>query len=198
MKKLIVVCDEKHKKYGNYLSQLISSEDDREESVVGVKDGEVVAIVWSEKDYQANGSQISSSQYVLFIGESKLIKEQTAHMEMVFSKYGMRYGWLGKQAVLTVDNNVPVKEYAEFLEFALSNQANIERIAKQREEKNIVDRVKESPMIGVKATDAAAAGIIWGLIGFAGFQFNKEIRGWQYSCATMKFYLSDLSTFLGL
>lgn len=125
MKKLIIVCDEKHRKYGDYLSQLISLEDDTEDCVVGIKDGEVATQVWSEKEYKSNAPQISSSQHILFIGESKLIKEKGLHMKPVFSKYGMRYGWLGKQAILTVETNVSVKEYDEFLNFALANQADI-------------------------------------------------------------------------
>lgn len=40
--------------YGDYLAQLISLEDDTEDSTVGVKDGEVAAQVWLEKDYKAN------------------------------------------------------------------------------------------------------------------------------------------------
>ncbi len=45
MKKLIIVCGEKYRVYGDYLAQLISLEDDTEDSTVGVKDGEVAAQV---------------------------------------------------------------------------------------------------------------------------------------------------------
>ena len=41
----IIVCDEKSKEYANYLSQLISMEDDTEDTTVGVKDGSVQAQV---------------------------------------------------------------------------------------------------------------------------------------------------------
>ena len=60
MKNLIIVCDEKSKEYANYLSQLISMEDDTEDTTVGVKDGSVQAQVWLEKDYKANSATISS------------------------------------------------------------------------------------------------------------------------------------------
>lgn len=73
MKKLIIVCEEKYRVYGDYLAQLISLEDDTEDSTVGVKDGEVAAQVWLEKDYKANSAQLSSNQYILFIGHNKLI-----------------------------------------------------------------------------------------------------------------------------
>ena len=54
MKKLIIVCDNKTEKYGNYLLQLISSKDDTENDVVGIEDGTVEAVVWSEKNYRDN------------------------------------------------------------------------------------------------------------------------------------------------
>ncbi len=98
MKKLIIVCEESCRPYGDYLAQLISMEDDTEESVVGVKDGEVAAQVWLEKDYTANAAQLSSNQYILFIGDDKFVKDKSMNMKVVFKKYGIAYGWLGRQA----------------------------------------------------------------------------------------------------
>ena len=46
MKKLIIVCEDKYRVYGDYLAQLISLEDDTGVATVGVKDGEVAAQVW--------------------------------------------------------------------------------------------------------------------------------------------------------
>lgn len=205
MKKLIIVCDEKHKKYGDYLSQLISLEDDTEDCVVGIKDGEVATQVWSEKEYQSNAPQISSSQYILFIGESKLIKDKGLHMKTVFSKYSIIYGWLGKQAILTVDTNVSVNEYDEFMNFAFANQADIERLVEKK--KSFVEKVKENPMVGAKVAGIAALGALGGAVMLSSdigltikktLDLKKGIREQQYSCAIMKFYLEGLSAFLGM
>ena len=207
MKKLIIVCDEKHRKYGDYLSQLISLENDTEDCVVGIKDGEVATQVWSEKEYQSNAPQISSLQYILFVGESKLIKEKGLHMKPVFSKYGMRYGWLGKQAILTVEASISVKEYDEFLNFALDNQADIERLVEKKENKSFVDKVKENPMVGAKVAGIAALGVLGGAVGLSPviglkikrtIDLKKGIREQQYRCAIVKFYLEGLSAFLGM
>ena len=204
---MIIVCDEKHRKYGDYLSQLISLEDDTEDCVVGIKDGEVATRVWSEKEYKSNASQISSSQYILFIGESKLIKEKGLHMKPVFSKYGMLYGWLGKQAILTVETNVSVKEYDDFLDFALANQADIKRIEEKKEDKSFGDKVKEKSMVGAKVAGIAAFGVLGGAVMLSSdigltikktLDLKKGIREQQYSCAVMKFYLEGLSAFLGM
>ena len=70
MKKLIIVCEEKLRKYGDFLAQLVSLEDDKDGNIRGTKDGAVAAQVWTEKDYVGNAAQISSEQYILFIGNS--------------------------------------------------------------------------------------------------------------------------------
>lgn len=207
MKKLIIVCEEKYRKYGDYLSQLISLEDDTDDEIVGTKDGEVQAQVWLEKDYQANSAQLSSSQYILFVGNSKLIKEKSSYMKVVFSKFGMTYGWLGKQAVLTVGEIVSNKEYDQFIEFALTNQSNLERLIEKREEKPLLEEIKENPIRGVKAGGIAALGVLGGAVAIAPIAganivkrvaLSNKIKEQQYSCATMKFYLSSLTEFLGL
>ena len=121
MKKLIIVCEEKLHRYGDFLAQLLSESDDKEGQVVGIKDGAAAAQVWTEKEYSANAAQISSEQYILFIGNSKLIKEKRHHMLQKYSEHGMNYGWLGKQAVLFVDHILSFSEYANFY-ILLSNE----------------------------------------------------------------------------
>ena len=118
MKKLIIVCEEKLRSYGDFLAQLISRKDDTSDSVVGIKDGSAAAQVWTEKEYSSNAAQISSEQYILFIGNSKLMKDKRTHMQKKFSEYGMNYGWLGKQGTLFVDRIVSLGEYDSFFELA--------------------------------------------------------------------------------
>ncbi len=213
MKKLIIVCEEKYRKYGDYLSQLISLEDDAEDNIVGTKDGEVAAQVWLEKDYQANSAQLSSSQYILFVGSSKLIKEKSTHMKIMFSKFGMTYGWLGKQAVLTVGEAVSNNEYDQFIEYALSYKSDLERLMEKRDEKiitedkKLLEEVKEEPVKEIKQVGLAvfnAIGAAIADVSEAGVNVVKQvalsnkIKEQQYSCAIMKFYLSSLAEFLGM
>lgn len=120
MKKLIIVCEEKLRRYGDFLAQLISGTDDVDGKTVGIKDGTAAAQVWTEKEYSSNAAQISSEQYLLFVGNSKLIKEKRHHMQKKHSEYGMNYGWLGKQAVLFVDRTLSYSEYEEFYKIAVS------------------------------------------------------------------------------
>ena len=133
MKKLIIVCEEKLRRYGDFLAQLISGTDDNDSKVVGVKDGSVAAQVWTEKEYASNAAQISSEQYLLFIGNSKLIKEKRYHMQKKYVEFGMNYGWLGKQAVLFVDHTLSYSEYEDFYqllktEYSEGNQSEAVRL----------------------------------------------------------------------
>ena len=139
MKKLIIVCEEKLRRYGDFLAQLISGTDDNDSKVVGVKDGSVAAQVWTEKEYASNAAQISSEQYLLFIGNSKLIKEKRHHMQKKYVEFGMNYGWLGKQAVLFVDHTLSYSEYEGFYqllktEYSEGNQSEAVRLLPSKAE----------------------------------------------------------------
>ena len=198
MKKLIIVCEEKCRSYGDYLAQLISLDDDTEETTVGTKDGEVAAQVWTEKDYNNNAAQMSSNQYVLFVGNSKLIKEKSSHMKTEFNEYGMKYGWLGKQAVLCVEKVVPLKQYDEFIEFALAYQENVKSLVTKEKKagKAALPVALAAGALAWVAPIVAAPIATWNIIGMS--KRNKEIEKQQYNCCTMKFYLDGLSKFLGL
>jgi len=73
IRKLIIVCDDQTHGYGNYLRQLVSTNDD-DNNIVGTKDGSIGVAVWLEKDYLANMATITSDQHVLFIGENLFLK----------------------------------------------------------------------------------------------------------------------------
>lgn len=207
MKKLIIVCEEKCRQYGDYLAQLISLEDDTEDETVGTKDGEVAAQVWLEKDYKANAAQLSSNQYILFIGQDKLIKEKSSHMNMEFAEFGMKYGWLGKQAVLSVEKVVEADKYENFISYAQNYQQNVEQLIKSKDKKALKAGAAAGAA-GVAGAGALAvispvalvpiAGIGAGVMAVKKFTLNSKIKEQQYSCAVMKFYLDDLSKFLGL
>lgn len=207
MKKLIIVCEKNSRRYADFLAQLVSLSDDIEGEIVGVKDGAVAAQVWSETDYTHQAVQISSEQYILFIGNSKLIKEKRYHMINKFSKYGMNYGWLGKQAVLYVDDIVDVEHYDEFIEFAKENQSDIKKLidvksaimdtsdlAIDSKEKGI--KLLINPLKEIQATFVNAP--IRALNAINRLTNSKEIEEQEYTCLTLTFYMNGLSQFLGL
>ena len=101
---LIIVCDDKNMVYANYLIQLIGQKDDAGDSIVGVEDDSVSAAIYTVKNYKDNLPQIPSTQHILFIGQTSVAKEQSKTIPDAFNKLGMHYGWLGKRAVLYVDD----------------------------------------------------------------------------------------------
>lgn len=101
---LIIVCDEKDMVYANYLIQLIGQKDDAGDSIVGIADDSVSAAIYTTKTYKDNLPQIPSTQHIIFVGRSPLVKEQSKTIVDKYSKMGMHYGWLGKRAVLYVED----------------------------------------------------------------------------------------------
>lgn len=81
-KQLVVVVNDKTAVYGELLSGLVCMNDDKydeegnlmPDGIIGVKDGTVEVVIWTEKVYQANLPKISSDNRILFIGESKATK----------------------------------------------------------------------------------------------------------------------------
>ena len=200
MKKLIIVCEKNTKKFGDYLSQLVSMDDDTDDAIVGVKDGSVATQVWLENEnYQSNEQTTSSEQYILFIGNSKELKAKREFMNVDFSEYGMKYGSLGKQAFIAVDEVVKHKEYQNFYEYAKNYAKNIDEVIKLRPLKT---GEKVGAVVGGTAVALFAPGAILGplvaipLVLYA--KKSKEIKEQMYGCAVAKFYLDYLSDFLGL
>ena len=202
MKKLLIVCEDNLIQYGDFLSQLISLEDDKEGEIVGIKDGSVAAQVWPEKDYKANAAKISSDQYILFVGNSKLAKDKRAHMLNKYSKYGMNYWCLGKQASLFVDAAIDASQYDSFIEEAQLYNSDIKHLFGSKTEQLALPAVDDPqeeaagfvvivPEIVQKAKARGAEALRMAMN-------NKKILDQQYTCLMCMFYLNGLNTFLGL
>lgn len=211
MRKIIIVCDEKRREFADYLSQLVSLSDDTEDGTVGVKDGAVATQVWPEKHYEANAATVSSDQYILFIGKSKLVKEKSSHMKTVFEGHGIKYGWLGKQAFLNIEKAVPFDKYDDFIEFAQNYESDIKKLVEKKDNSKVAaagvaGAGVAGAAIGGKALVAFVAPIALAPIIGVGvaiplskrIKLKSEIERQMYSCATMKFYLDDMSKFLGI
>ena len=212
MKKLIIVCEEKCRIYGDYLAQLVSLDDDTGDAIIGTKDGDVAAQVWLEKDYQANAAQMSSSQYLLFIGNSKLLKEKRSHMTLKYSQFGLKYGWLGKQAALCVDDVLSLEEYERFISYARGYQADVKLLVERKPEvvspkqlpaateNNCQVPTQEkgilAPMRFLPAVVANAP--VKSLNALKMLAVNRKIEEQQYNCLVLIFYLDALADFLGL
>lgn len=202
MKKLLIVCEDNLMQYGDFLAQLISLEDDKEGDVVGVKDGSVAAQVWPEKDYKANSAKISSDQYILFIGNSKLAKDKRAHMLNKYTKYGMNYYGLGKQASLFVDATIDASQYDSFIEEAQLYNSDIRHLFGNKTEQIALPSAENSQEVGagfvVIIPEIVQKAKARGAEAFRMAMSNKKILDQQYTCLMCLFYLNGLNAFLGL
>lgn len=174
MKKMIIVCSDKRRKYGDYLAQLISSVSNNEDS--GLAGTSVV--VWSLNDYKSNSAQLSSDQYILFIGNDKMIKEKRTHMKLQYDKYNMKYGWLGRQASLNVGYTISLKEYSSFQKYYK------ELASEEMSNKSIYYMALLSPALAVIPPPCMYA------------KYINEVRDQLYSCLTYAFFTKGLKEFL--
>ena len=226
VKKLIIVTDEKNKPYANYLLALISAKDDKEGEVVGVADGSVEAVIWGEKNYADNEPTLSSNAHVLFLGDTKLSKNQRGGLSVKFDDFGLKYGWLGKRAVMYVDHVITdVVEYNRFYDYAIKYQENftkaIERKTVQMQIQGETVEVDEKdkkklpimhvpaiaaftafaapiagPVVAAVAGSAAAVAGTFTAKGVASLKEKKEVMQQQQSILTMIFYMEGLKEFL--
>lgn len=145
---------------------------------------------------------------MLFIGNSKLIKEKRSHMVQKYSEYGMKYGWLGKQGVLFVDEIVDVENYDNFFEYAKANQSSVKKlldvkadimVAPEEPKGNKTDKGIKKILNPMKSLPAAIVNApIRGLNAINKMVNSKKIEEQEYSCLILVFYLQGLSKFLGL
>lgn len=184
---LIIVCDDTTIKYGKYLLQLVGKKDDEiseeTETIVGTKDNTVSATIYTEKQYKDTLAKITSNTHILFIGKNKTTKEEAKFVDFKIDRFGMKFGWQGKRAVMFVNEEVKKEDYEEFLEHTKEYQ---------------IEYQKEGDTI----KDIAATVASWLLVpGIAPAIYEKikakeEMKEQQYRYLTLAIYLDELQTFL--
>lgn len=186
---VFIVCDKKTKPYATFLKQLISQTSD------------IDAAIFSEKQYLDSNSTISSNNYIILIGSSKGIKQQRQFIDDsdIFNRFGMHYGWLGKQAYFYVDSSPLLRleeNYKHFIEFMqkykrniteshrfLTNEKIIASFLPTMTENGVADYIAEG-LISATAVTVDTARIL------------KIRTKQQYQCLTNVFYQDALPKFL--
>lgn len=116
-KTLIVIY--KNEMLVNQLKKLVETNDDlNEDTIVGVRDGSVRIVSWTEEVWKAQKKAGNISNKVLFLGDFKDTKTLLPIMEKKFDRFGIKYGWAGNQALIVSDPNVFSNNvlYKEFLD----------------------------------------------------------------------------------
>lgn len=172
--------------------------------------------VWSEKEYKDNKSNINSNQYFVFIGETLTGNniKTSPDFEIKYQRFNMMYGWLGRQAVISLDKNFTwstdyLKQFAE-----IRNEVFKEEIKYNNKSKsenffsNINNKIKDIPLIGKVAVLVVGApffGIFGSILAVTSAAYiikgkidiNKITEdSWQVVHA--KFLKEGLNDFLGI
>lgn len=189
-KTFIIVSDEKENSFANYLIQLIGEKNDNNIEL------NIDAALYNTKTYRDNLGQIPSSQRVLFVGLNKFTKEQIGTIPDKYNKFGMHFGWLGKRAVLYVDditNNISnitkiKRGYEDFLEYSLKNDIKHENIID-----SFISIKKQLPTL--------ALGFVGSVFGASKvvYDLNKirvEIKNQKYQTLVKVFYKEGLKQFM--
>lgn len=202
---LMIVCDDKAMQYAKYLVQLVGRKDDSEGTTVGTKDGTVSAAIYTEKQYKDTLAKVTSNTHILFIGKNKTTKEEAKFIDLKIDKYGLKYGWQGKRAVMFVDDGVKKDDYDAFIEYAKKYQLEYQK-------KNTDTKAPAAAGAGV-AVGAAGAGMVaagvagWLIAPFAAapatiyglvksVKAKEEMKEQQYRCLTLAMYMDGLQSFL--
>ena len=227
MKELKIVCDEKRECYGELLSNLIASYDDVEKNdkteVVGTPDGMVKATVIKEDVFEANKHKATSNNKVLFIGNSKIMKENRIGIKYMFDKYGIKFGWLGNHAYLFVDD-VPyhADEYEKFIKFFKQYRDNAEELKTKKKflnKKSVATGAGVGAVAGglgasttvpvattVVASTAPVTFPILAPVAISMFAVNaiqkkkikNKIKKQQYECGVLVAYMEYINQFLDI
>lgn len=117
MQTLIVVYRNRDEMAINQLRKLLETDDDHEDRIVGVEDGSVEIVPWTEKVWIQNKEAGTIKSKVLLIDDIKGSDQLSPIMDIKYDKYGIIYGWAGSQALLTIDEKALKKKenYEKFL-----------------------------------------------------------------------------------
>lgn len=115
---------------------------------------DINSVVWDEKQYIDTNPDVSSEQYLIFIGNIKtannLMSAPTFHI--AWEKINMKYGWIGRQSVLFVNddykfNDNKLSELAALYNETFNKELEIRKEEKTKEpKKSFKERIMELPL----------------------------------------------------
>ena len=137
----------------NQLKKLVETNDDTESGgIVGTEDGSVDIVAWDEKHWLDNKEAGTINSKVLLIGKIKGAENLEPVIDVKYEnkKWGIKYGWAGKQALILVDENVISKE--EYQKFLKEFKSKGLRQKKKNIYKESIKKVAVSSILGLPAS----------------------------------------------
>lgn len=173
----------------NQLKKFVETNDDADDgTVVGTEDGSVTIVAWDEKMWLTQKKAGTIDDKVLFIGNIKGTDKLAPVIDVKYDKYGINYGWAGKQALIQVDGTALLKRknYDEFLE----------------DFKKAMLPKKEAEKTPIKIAKKGGITFLFGLVGLGAsfvadfFADQSKVKQQQLLLAVAELYMNDLATFM--
>ena len=180
----------------NQIKKLVETKDDTDSNTtVGTKDGSVNIVSWTEKVWLDQKKAGNINNKVLFLGDIKGIDKLIPVLDVKFDKFGVKYGWAGTQAVLSVDPQAIAKkeDYDAFLQ-------NLNSLPVPENLKAKVENTPTPAKVGV--TIAALLGIVPAGIASAvmfskdAFKNKKVVKQQMLFYGIINLYVNHLEEFM--
>ena len=174
----------------NLLKKFVETNDDdtKNGKIVGTEDGSITIVSWDEKMWLEQKKAGNIDSKVLFIGNIKGTDKLAPIIDVKYDRWGVKYGWAGKQAILQVEGTALIKRenYNAFLE-----EFTKEMLPKKDEEK-----------LPVKIAKKGGITFLFGLIGLGAsfivdfFIDQNKVKQQQLLFGVVKLYKNDLERFM--
>ncbi len=174
----------------NLLKKLIETDDDvDEENIVGVKDGSVRIVSWTEKVWLDQKKAGNINNKILILGKVKGWDKLVPILDVKFEKFGIKYGWAGNQALLISEAGLldDKNEYNLFLDEL--NKYNIPQSIKSDKVVIVEEPTKDTVFSKV-------GGFLKKKIVEPISPEKKKILKQQYFFGIQKLYENDLEEFI--
>lgn len=195
-------------KYSKQLYNLIGTNDDEGEVIVGPRDGSVQASIFDERKFVDN--QLSSEQKVIFIGNPKFARDYLDALDSLatdqFDEHGIHIRIGGKHASVSVDSGGVTKEtYWSFLDYAASRGCEFpDLLSALRDSTLPVSEESDGDRSGKNKIGVFFGGIAKGARGVVGGASDKAmllrkasaIEDQKFQFAIRLFYLDKLRAFV--
>jgi len=188
----------------NYLSALINEKDDGSDgTTVGTLDNSINIASFNEKKWKTQEKGIMKDK-ILYLGSIKGTENLIPLVEVnyKFNKWGIKYGWSGKQAVITVDESeITKEEYNKFLnEF---KSLHIIEVEDDTTKKKVVPFLSVKISNKVKKTiKRVSTTVLFGMAGLGAlllgdsFANKAKLRQQLFLYGIYKLYTDHLETFM--
>lgn len=182
-KTIILVYGENEESYANLLFGLIGEIEEYE------------CALWTERQYENSRAELSSSADVIFIGHTNTTKKFIPNIRLKFDKFGMKYGRLGNQAVIFVDDFPKKKEdYNTFCEYSAKVYDQFE---KNESFINQFDTNAKKALFALPLLLGPISGVTsLSILYFFDKKKRRQITNQQYNVLIRDFFTSGLKDFM--